>query len=158
MGFEIERKFLTCNEDWKQNAVGTLYRQGYLSRDSSRSVRVRVSGQTAMLNIKGAKSTLSRVEYEYPISVKDAQHLLDELCERPLIEKTRYEIQFEGMLWEVDEFHGENEGLVVAEIELTSEDQAFAQPAWLGAEVSHDARYLNINLIQNPYSKWKNEA
>ena len=151
---EIERKFLVLNEDWKVGAAGTLLHQGYLNRHPQRSVRVRVKGHHAFLTIKGMVSKLSRFEYEYPIPLADAEHILKELCEPPTLEKTRYLVEHEGMYWEIDEFHGDNAGLVVAEIELENEEQPFAKPPWLGEEVSQDLRYLNINLSQHPYRQW----
>ena len=151
---EIERKFLVLNEDWKVGATGTFLHQGYLNRHPQRSVRVRVKGQQAFLTIKGMVSEISRFEYEYPIPLADAQHMLKELCEPPTLEKTRYLVKYEGMCWEIDEFHGENVGLVVAEIELENEEQPFAKPPWLGEEVSQDSRYLNINLSRHPYCQW----
>ena len=151
---EIERKFLVLNEDWKVGAAGTLLHQGYLNRHPQRSVRVRVKGHHAFLTIKGMVSKLSRFEYEYPIPLADAEHMLKELCEPPTLEKTRYLVEYEGMCWEIDEFHGDNEGLVVAEIELENEEKSFAKPPWLGEEVSQDLRYLNINLSQHPYRQW----
>lgn len=151
---EIERKFLVLNEDWKVGATGTFLHQGYLNRHPQRSVRVRVKGQQAFLTIKGMVSEISRFEYEYPIPLADAQHMLKELCEPPTLGKTRYLVEYEGMCWEIDEFHGDNAGLVVAEIELENEEQPFAKPPWLGEEVSQDSRYLNINLSQHPYCQW----
>ena len=154
MGMEIERKFLLLNEDWKVGATGTFLHQGYLNRHPQRSVRVRVKGQQAFMTIKGMVSEISRFEYEYPIPLDDAEHMLKELCEPPTLEKTRYLVEYEGMCWEIDEFHGENAGLVVAEIELENEEQPFAKPPWLGEEVSQDSRYLNINLSRHPYCQW----
>jgi adenylate cyclase len=154
MGVEIERKFLVLGDQWKALGQGVLLRQGYLSSAPERVVRVRIEGESAMLTIKGRTSGATRSEWEYPIPVADAQAFLDTLCERPIIEKRRYRIPHEGMLWEVDEFLGENAGLVVAEIELTAEGQAFARPDWVGEEVTHDARYFNANLLRHPYSKW----
>ena len=151
---EIERKFLLLNEDWKVGATGTFLHQGYLNRHPQRSVRVRVKGQQAFMTIKGMVSEISRFEYEYPIPLADAGHMLKELCEPPTLEKTRYLVKYEGMCWEIDEFHGENVGLVVAEIELENEEQPFAKPPWLGEEVSQDSRYLNINLSRHPYCQW----
>jgi adenylate cyclase len=155
MGVEIERKFLVRGERWKVAGKGMLLRQGYLCSDPERVVRVRIEGEHATLTIKGKNRGATRSEWEYPIPREDAQHLLDALCERPLIEKVRHRIAHAGMLWEIDEFLGENAGLVVAEIELTSEDQAFARPNWLGEEVTHDARYFNANLLRHPYSAWR---
>lgn len=158
MGLEIERKFLVINQSWKESAPRRFLHQGYLSRDPQRSVRVRISDDQAFLNIKGARTMLSRVEYEYPIPLADAQHLLAEICEPPTLEKTRYLVEYEGMCWEIDEFHGANTGLIVAEIELEDEAQDFARPPWLGEEVSDDPRYLNINLSQHPYQSWSATA
>ena len=154
MGVEIERKFLVREASWKSMGQGVLLRQGYLSSAPERIVRVRIEGDKAMLTIKGRTAGMTRSEWEYPIPVEDAQLMLDSLCERPIIEKKRYRIPYEGMLWEVDEFFGENAGLVVAEIELESESQIFAKPDWIGDEVTHDARYFNANLLRHPYSRW----
>ncbi|HYC43226.1 MAG TPA: CYTH domain-containing protein [Noviherbaspirillum sp.] len=154
MGVEIERKFLVHGDRWKSLGQGVLLRQGYLSSSPERTVRVRIEGESAMLTIKGKSSGATRSEWEYPIPLADAQAFLDSLCERPVIEKKRYRIPFEGMVWEVDEFFGENAGLVVAEIELSAEDQAFAKPEWIGEEVTQDPRYFNSSLIRNPYSRW----
>lgn len=154
MGVEIERKFLVRNSAWKALAQGVLLRQGYLSSAPERIVRVRIEGTTAVLTIKGRTTGMTRSEWEYPIPMADAQAFLDKLCERPIIEKYRYRIPVEGMMWEVDEFLGENAGLVVAEIELESEQQAFAKPDWIGEEVTHDARYFNANLLRHPYTEW----
>lgn len=154
MGVEIERKFLVVGDAWRAGAHGALLRQGYLSSQPERIVRVRIEGDAAVLTIKGKTVGASRGEWEYPIPMADAQAFLDTLCERPLIEKRRYRIAHAGMVWEVDEFLGENAGLVVAEIELDSEDQAFEKPAWAGAEVTHDPRYYNANLLRHPYAHW----
>lgn len=154
MGVEIERKFLVRGDHWKTLGQGVLLRQGYLSSAPQRTVRVRIEGDLAMLTVKGKSSGATRSEWEYPISLVDAQAFLDGLCERPIIEKKRYRIPFEGMVWEVDEFLGENAGLIVAEIELTSEEQIFARPDWIAEEVTQDPRYFNSSLIRNPYSRW----
>jgi adenylate cyclase len=154
MGVEIERKFLVRGERWKTLAQGVLLRQGYLSSSPEGTVRVRIEGESAMLTIKGKSSGATRSEWEYPIPLADAQTFLDTLCERPIIEKKRYRIPFEDMVWEVDEFLGENAGLVVAEIELATENQSFAKPDWIADEVTHDVRYFNSSLIRNPYSRW----
>jgi adenylate cyclase len=154
MGIEIERKFLVRNQDWKTLGAGVLLRQGYLSSVPERIVRVRIEGDSAMLTIKGRTQGMTRSEWEYPIPIADAQAFLDNLCERPIIEKYRYRIPMEGMVWEVDEFLGENAGLVVAEIELQSEQQVFTMPDWIGEEVTQDARYFNANLLRHPYTKW----
>jgi adenylate cyclase len=154
MGIEIERKFLVKNETWKGQGSSTYLRQGYISSDRDRIVRIRIEGDAAVLTIKGRSEGISRGEWEYPIPVEDAQQLLDGVCEKPLIEKTRHRIARDGVVWEVDEFYGDNAGLVVAEVELESEQQAFVKPDWLGEEVSHDHRYANANLLKHPYSKW----
>ncbi|HYD96868.1 MAG TPA: CYTH domain-containing protein [Noviherbaspirillum sp.] len=154
MGVEIERKFLVLDDSWKALGQGVLLRQGYLSSALERTVRVRIEGGSATLTIKGKSAGATRSEWEYLIPLQDAQDMLDHLCERPVIEKSRYRIPFDGMLWEVDEFLGENAGLVVAEIELATEAQTFARPQWLGEEVTHDARYFNSSLLRNPYSRW----
>jgi adenylate cyclase len=154
VSIEIERKFLVRDDRWRSLGQGVLLRQGYLSSSPERIVRVRIEGDRAMLTIKGRTHGATRAEWEYPIPTADAQAFLDNLCERPLIEKYRYRIPFDGLVWEVDEFLGENAGLIVAEVELESEDQPFARPEWIGDEVTHDARYFNANLLRHPYSKW----
>jgi adenylate cyclase len=152
MGVEIERKFLVQGDGWRTSA-GVLYRQGYLNRDKNRTVRVRIAGDAAFITIKGVSVGATRAEFEYAIPLADAQGLLD-LCDGPLVEKTRHLISVGDTLWEVDEFAGDNAGLVVAEVELTAEDQPFARPDWLGAEVTHDARYFNSNLASYPFLRW----
>jgi adenylate cyclase len=154
MGIEIERKFLLQGEGWRALGTPVLLRQGYLSSDKARVVRVRIEGAQAMLTIKGPSAGATRGEWEYPLPLADASELLDTLCEQPLIEKYRSRITYAGNVWEVDEFLGANAGLVVAEIELSHEAQAFEKPDWVGAEVTHDARYFNSSLIRLPYSHW----
>jgi adenylate cyclase len=154
MSVEIERKFLVQNDSWKSLGNPISIRQGYLSSHPDRIVRVRVQDTSAMLTIKGRTIGATRGEWEYPIPIEDALKFLDDLCEKPVIEKTRYRIPHDGLLWEVDEFFGENHGLVVAEIELLTEDQVFAKPDWVGDEVTHDPRYANANLLRHPFSKW----
>lgn len=155
MAREIERKFLTTGTTWKAGATGVRIRQGYLSTTPERTVRVRTEGAHAVLTIKGLTVGVSRREYEYTIPRPDADEMLDELCERPLIDKTRYRVPGgDGHTWEVDEFHGDNAGLTLAEIELASPDTPFARPDWLGREVSDDPRYFNANLIAHPYRHW----
>ncbi len=154
MGIEIERKFLVADEGWRQAATRqTRFSQGYLSRDPARTVRVRIAGDAAFLTIKGATTGATRAEFEYDVPVADAQQLLA-MCDGPVVEKVRHLCGHAGMTWEVDEFLGANTGLVVAEIELQSEDQAFERPAWLGEEVTGDARYVNANLAVRPFSSW----
>jgi CYTH domain-containing protein len=154
MAREIERKFLVTNTDWKIGAVGEPYRQGYLSTEKTRVVRVRTAGRRGYLTIKGLTTGISRVEFEYEIPADDAAEMLDDLCVPPLIEKTRYRVRFGGLTWEIDEFHGDNAGLVVAEVELTSPTQAVDLPPWVGREVSDDPRYFNVNLVQHPFTTW----
>jgi adenylate cyclase len=154
MPTEIERKFLVKGDDWRTLATGTVYRQGYLSTKKGCTVRVRLVGDRGYLTIKGSTKGISRAEYEYPIPAEDAQEMLDNLCEAPLIEKTRYKIEFAGLTWEVDEFAGENQGLIIAEVELTDENQTIQLPDWIGKEVSDDSRYFNANLVQHPFSQW----
>lgn len=156
MPTEIERKFLVSGSDWR-TANPQRISQGYLNRDKHRTVRVRVAGAKAYLTIKGATTGASRAEFEYEIPLKDAQSLLL-LCDGPLVEKLRHRIEYQGLTWEVDEFLGENAGLVVAEVELTSEDQVFSRPPWIEREVTSDARYYNSNLASTPYSRWSNEG
>lgn len=154
MGVEIERKFLVHGDAWRSQGEGVLLRQAYLSSAPDRIVRVRIEGNAASITIKGRTLGVTRGEWEYPIPLEDAQALLDGLCERPLIEKRRTRIVHDGMIWEVDEFFGDNAGLVVAEIELQSEHQSFSKPEWVGEEVTDDPRYFNSNLIRHPYSRW----
>ena len=153
MGKEIERKYLVKGEVWKEMAEGVLYRQGYLNSLKERVVRARTMGPKAALTIKGITVGATRLEFEYDIPLEDCNQLL-ELCEQPIIEKTRYKIPLGGLIWEIDEFHGVNEGLVVAECELESEDQAIDKPEWIGVEVTGKPEYFNSNLIAKPYTTW----
>lgn len=154
MGIEIERKFLVRGDAWRALGEPVLLRQGYLSSSAARVVRVRIEGGQGVLTVKGPNAGASRGEWEYPIPLADAAQLLDSLCEQPLIEKYRRRIEFDGMVWEVDEFLGANAGLLVAEIELLSEDQPFTKPDWIGDEVTGQAQYYNSSLIRHPYSLW----
>ncbi len=154
MGKEIERKFLLKGDAWRDLAQGTMYRQGYLNSAKERTVRVRTVGDKAFLTIKGITVGATRAEYEYEIPFADCNALLDNLAEKPLIEKKRYKIKQGEFVWEIDEFFGDNKGLIVAEVELTSEDQAFPKPEWVGDEVTGDPRYFNSNLIKHPFTKW----
>ncbi len=161
MGVEIERKFLLHDERWRDAVAGsTRMCQGYLAdvaaleRGLARaSVRVRVAGECAWLNIKSAELGIERLEFEYPIPLSDAQAMLDRLC-RGRVEKLRHRVPVEGHVFEVDEFLGDNAGLVVAELELAAADAPFPQPPWLGPEVSHMPRYFNVNLIAHPFTAW----
>lgn len=154
---EIERKFLVKNNGWQKGVKGVKYQQGYLSTDSSRTVRVRLEGKLGKLTIKGKKIGIAGDEFEYDIPVNDAKYLLDNLCEKPTIKKTRYRVHFKNLIWEVDVFEGENKGLVIAEVELNRADQKFKIPSWIGKEVTQDRRFRNANLVANPFSKWKDK-
>ena len=151
---EIERKFLVLGTSWKQSGEGRPYRQGYLSVDSNRNVRIRVAGDRAFITVKGKAVGIERSEFEYEIPVDDANEMLDGMCLKPLIEKIRYRISFEGRIWEVDEFLGDNLGLVVAEVELSHANERVAAPSWVGKEVSDDPRYLNASLVTHPFNTW----
>lgn len=159
MGTEIERKFLVRSDRWRSSAdAGRRFRQGYLPNDgASCAVRVRTAGDKAWLTVKGYGDGVSRPEFEYPIPLGDAEQMLDTLCRRPLIEKTRHLVRHAGRTWEVDVFEGQNAGLVVAEIELTRADEPFELPPWAGRDVTLDPRYLNVNLVENPYSAWRSD-
>ena len=155
MALEIERKFLVCHDGWRAQAdAGTAYRQGYLVGSKQASVRVRIEGEVARLNIKSATLGVRRQEYEYPIPVEEAKELLETLCEQPQIEKVRYRVQHADHLWEIDVFEGANRGLIVAEVELRSEEESVVLPDWVGEEVSDDPRYYNVCLVKHPYSEW----
>lgn len=154
MPTEIERKFLVTGNAWRAQGEGILLRQGYLNSARERTVRVRTAGEQAFLTIKGATVGITRAEYEYAIPLADANALLDTLAEKPLIEKVRTIIPVGNVVWEVDEFLGENKGLIVAEIELEREDAPFPRPEWLGEEVTGDPRYYNASLVKHPFSQW----
>ncbi|MEK7258366.1 MAG: CYTH domain-containing protein [Pseudomonadota bacterium] len=154
MAVEIERKFLVHQERLPTLPEGTRLCQGYIPTLNRTTVRVRLSGTRAYLTLKGPSNGLSRTEFEYEIPALDAQQMIDQLCAGGTVDKMRYEIEHEGMLWELDIFSGENSGLVVAEIELLHEDQPFIRPDWIGEEVSTDPRYSNLALLQNPYLRW----
>jgi CYTH domain-containing protein len=153
MAQEIERKFLVIGKAW-HTVSGIRIRQGFLHNEIESTVRIRTAGERAYLTVKSGITGITRTEFEYEIPLADANQMLDELCQKPLIEKIRYEIHWDEFKWEIDEFLGDNAGLVVAEIELKDENQNFPKPDWLGEEVSQDARYLNANLVKNPYSQW----
>lgn len=153
MASEIERKFLVCGNGWKTNA-GIRVVQGYLSREKEHTVRIRLAGTKAFISVKSTTVGTTRAEFEYEIPVDDGAQLL-KLCDKPLIEKTRHIVVYADMTWEIDEFHGVNTGLIIAEIELKSEVQLFEKPPWLGIEVTEDPRYYNSNLIVHPYSSWR---
>ena len=155
MGIEIERKFLVTNDSWREAAsVGLPIKQGYLVGGKEASVRVRLQGDTANLNIKSATLGVRRQEFEYAIPFEEAEIILTTLCQRPIIEKTRYLVSYANKQWEVDVFEGDNAGLIVAELELHDEAEQFDHPPWLGEEVSDDPRYYNTCLSQHPYKDW----
>ena len=151
---EIERKFLVKGDAWRAIAKGTIYRQGYLNSAKERTVRIRVADAKAFITIKGPTVGATRSEYEYEIPFGEGNAMLETLAENPLIEKTRYRIPVGNLTWEIDEFLGENAGLIVAEVELKSEDQTFDKPLWVGDEVTNDPRYFNANLVKNPFTRW----
>lgn len=153
MGIEIERKFLLKTDHWRAEAIGTEICQGYAELPTG-VFRVRIYGEQAFLTVKGKQEGLTRVEFEYEIPVDDARGLLETICEKPYIQKRRFLVQHDQNTWEIDEFFGENEGLIVAELELETEDEIFRLPDWVGKEVTDDLRYYNSNLVQNPYSNW----
>jgi adenylate cyclase len=159
MAIEIEHKFLLANNAWREHVShSVIYRQGYLSSQATSSIRVRISDSQAWLNIKSATIGSQRHEYEYEIPLSDAHEILDNLCLKPVIEKTRHFVTHENHLWEIDEFEGENDGLIVAEIELDALNENFAKPDWIGVEVTQDVRYYNNNLARSPYNQWRNDA
>ncbi|MDX2240807.1 MAG: CYTH domain-containing protein [Leptolyngbyaceae cyanobacterium bins.302] len=154
MGTEIERKFLVVGDEWRTLGKGTIYCQGYLASEPGRTVRIRIVGEQGFLTIKGATTGITRLEFEYAIPVEDARMMLETMCDRPFIQKTRYKISWGSLLWEVDEFAGENQGLILAEVELQDAEQAIDLPTWIGEDVSHDPRYYNSNLAKLPFSQW----
>jgi CYTH domain-containing protein len=161
MGTEIERKFIVVGEGWRAGATGVRgvtgvrIRPGYLSTGAGVTVRVRLAGEEAFLTIKGPRVGIGRAEFEYPLPTTDAAYMLDHLCRKPIIEKKRYRVPHAGLVWEVDEFLAENEGLLIAEVELTSDDQPVALPDWAGPEVSTDPHYTNAYLVDHPYNTWR---
>ncbi len=154
MAKEIERKFLVQGDEWRTLAEGHYYCQGYIPTKGKQTVRVRIIGDQGYLTLKGPTVGMSRSEFEYSIPLADAQAMLAELCDRPFIEKYRYRIPVGEFVWEVDEFLGENQGLILAEVELTDAAQTVALPGWIGQEVTADPRYYNSNLARNPFRNW----
>ncbi len=155
MALEIERKFLVKKEEWKRAVIrkSTLIKQGYLSLDPERTVRIRTNNDKAFITIKGITKGISRLEFEYEIPLADANKMIETLTD-VVIEKMRHYADFDGKIWEIDEFKGANEGLMVAEIELQSENEIFSKPKWVDSEVTTDKKYANSNLILRPYSSW----
>lgn len=155
MPIEIERKFLLANNDWRDQVdYSHRIRQGYMGEMDKASVRIRIQGDKANINIKSATLEIRRMEYEYEIPLTEAEEMLDQLCKQPQVDKTRHIVEQGKHKWEIDEFYGDNEGLIVAEIELSDEAEAFEKPDWIGEEVTEDARYYNVNLIKHPFKRW----
>lgn len=155
MATEIERKYLVRDDSWREHVHHQVrYEQGYLANTEHCSVRVRVGGDRAHLNIKSRTAGASRLELEYPVPVEDARTMLRELCRQPIIEKIRYRVRHESQEWEVDVFEGDNAGLVVAEIELDDEAAPVSLPPWAGEEVTDDVRYYNSSLAVTPFNRW----
>jgi adenylate cyclase len=154
MALEIERKYLVDLEKLGTLENGIRIKQAYLSTNKEAVVRVRVKNDKAYLTIKGSNIGVTRLEFEYEIPLTEANEMLDKLCQKPVIDKTRYLIDYENHTWELDIFYGDNEGLVVVEVELSSEDETIILPSWVKEEVSCDARYYNSNLMKNPYKNW----
>ena len=162
MGTEIERKYLVKKAEWRshkkqlqnQPNLGKEYCQGYITTENGTTVRIRIIGDTGYITLKSKAIGHTRSEFEYPIPVKDAREMLEAFCDKPLIEKIRYKINFDNLIWEVDEFLGENEGLIIAEVELESEQQQIDIPHWIEREVN-DKKYFNSYLVKHPYSQWK---
>ncbi|MCU7926316.1 MAG: CYTH domain-containing protein [Candidatus Thiodiazotropha sp. (ex Dulcina madagascariensis)] len=155
MPLEIERKYLVINDNWKDHVVSQVaIKQGYLATTSKASIRVRLAGEEANLNIKSRTVGLSRSEYEYPILLENAQEMLDNLVAGAVIDKVRYKVRCGDHLWDLDVFHGANRGLLVAEVELSSEEETFQMPDWAGEEVSMDTRYYNASLVNHPFCDW----
>jgi adenylate cyclase len=157
MGTEIERKFLLKSDAWRPQAVGKLYRQGYVFQSTDVTVRVRIVGDQGYLTLKGKAEHYARPEFEYEIPVEEAQAMLELWCHPRIVEKIRHRVPFDDLVWEVDEFEGLNQGLVLAEVELSANDQVFALPDWVGQEVSTEERYYNASLAVYPYSLWTSE-
>ncbi len=155
MGIEIERKFLLKNDRWRDESMPEiLLRQGYLSTEKERTVRIRIANEKAFLTIKGIAKGSQRPEFEYGIPANEAQEMLTHLCVKPIIEKYRFKVTYSGLIWEIDEFIGDNAGLILAEVELVSPEQKISLPDWIGTEVTGDPKYYNSNLIKNPYKNW----
>ena len=155
MALEIERKFLVKGDGWRKAGSGVPYCQGYFAGPNKCTIRVRIAGNHGYLTIKGKTAGAVRQEYEYEIPLNEAREMLEKFCEPPLIEKTRYKIPHANLVWEVDEFAAENAGLIIAEVELSDENQEIELPEWIGKEVTGDPKYFNASLARHPYSKWK---
>ncbi|RMH70250.1 MAG: CYTH domain-containing protein [Gemmatimonadetes bacterium] len=154
MATEIERKFLVTGNEWRSEATGQYLQQGYISTQPERTVRVRIVANTAYLAIKGKSRGASRLEFEYEIPIADARELM-QLCEHLPLEKTRYRLEVDGLIWEIDVFEGQNQGLILAEVEVNYLDQPLRLPSWVGQEVTGDPRYFNSYLVQHPFTTWE---
>ena len=154
MAIEIERKFLVKNIPRREIQYSHKIRQGYIAKNKDRVIRIRQKENDYFITIKGNKIGISRFEFEYPIPRNDGEILLENFCQDEVIEKTRYYVESKGHTWELDVFHGNNEGLIVAEIELMSKDQAFHIPSWIGREVTDKEKYYNMNLLEKPFKEW----
>ncbi|MDB1145345.1 MAG: CYTH domain-containing protein [Alcaligenaceae bacterium] len=157
MSIEIERKYLIKNDTWRHHVKADQHiTQGYIkSVDATVRIRCYQTSRTAEITVKGKRQGISRLEFEYAIPYDEAREMQDKLCQKRLVEKTRHLIEYHGMLWELDEFHGDNEGLFVAEVELTEEQQIIDLPDWVGEDVSFQAKYRNSQLCVNPYKNWE---
>jgi adenylate cyclase len=156
VAIEIERKFLLASDRWRAAVTNSVeIVQGYIAESDTSSVRVRIAGENGSLNIKGPTLGITRKEYEYDLPLADAREILSEFCAARVITKTRHHAEHKGHIWEIDEFAGRNAGLIVAEIELSSENEVFDRPGWLGDEVSGDPRYYNVCLVEQPYGSWQ---
>ena len=154
MAIEIERKFLVKEKPFHLAKKSLRIRQGYIVNDQKQVIRVREKGDDYFLTVKGNNIGISRLEFDFPISKEDAEELLKHFCKTTMIDKTRHYVENHGHTWEVDEFHGVNDGLVVAEVELESEEQAFDKPDFIGEEVTGQTKYYNMMLLKNPYTTW----
>ena len=155
MAIEIEHKFLLANNRWRSKVIrSTRYKQGYLASNSSVSIRIRISDTEAWINIKQAVIGNQRDEYEYTIPLSEAEEIINNLCQKPLIDKTRHLVPYQQHTWEIDEFYGDNHGLIVAEIELSANDEVFEKPDWLGKEVTLEHKYYNNQLAKKPFLSW----
>lgn len=158
MGLEIERKFLVATDAWRDRVTASVrMEQGYIAETGSCSVRVRIAGNDASLNFKGLTIGRQRAEFEYPVPVEDAREMMSQFCPDSMISKVRHHVPVGDHVWEVDEFEGVNEGLIVAEVELGAVDEAFQRPDWAGEEVTDDVRYYNIRLVDHPWPEWRDE-
>jgi CYTH domain-containing protein len=154
MALEIERKFRVVNNSWREHSRAVRVTQAYICNQPEKTIRLRIINEEAFLTIKSENTGLVRSEFEYPVLLADAEEMIRLFCAGQMINKTRHLLTCKGKLWEVDEFHGYNQGLVIAEVELEHADEKVELPDWIGEEVTGDPRYYNVNLVSHPYSKW----